>query len=37
MNPIWLENIIKEMASDIKDLKQIIAQGSKAPAPKKGK
>jgi hypothetical protein len=24
LNPIWLENIIKEMAQDIKDLKEIM-------------
>ena len=35
MNPIWLENVIKEMSQDIKDLKQIIAQMSKAPTKKK--
>lgn len=37
MNPIWLENIVKEMAADIKDLKQIIAQLSKAPLKDKKK
>ena len=24
LNPIWLENVIKEMAQDIKDLKEIM-------------
>ena len=24
INPIWLENVIKEMAQDIKDLKEIM-------------
>ena len=24
LNPVWLENIIKEMAQDIKDLKEIM-------------
>ena len=33
MNPIWLENIIKEMAQDIKDLKEIMKAVS--PPPKK--
>lgn len=25
MNPIWLENIIKEMAQDLKDIKEELA------------
>ena len=31
MNPIWLENIIKEMAQDIKDLKEIMKAVSPPP------
>lgn len=26
MNPIWLENIIKEMAKDIKEIKEMLAK-----------
>jgi len=39
MNPIWLENIIKEMSQDIKDLKEIIKAVSKTSTTntKKGK
>ena len=33
INPIWLENVIKEMAQDIKDLKEIMKAVS--PPPKK--
>ena len=33
LNPIWLENVIKEMAQDIKDLKEIMKAVS--PPPKK--
>jgi len=33
LNPIWLENIVKEMAQDIKDLKEIMKAVS--PPPKK--
>jgi hypothetical protein len=31
INPIWLENVIKEMAQDIKDLKEIIKAVSPPP------
>ena len=31
LNPIWLENIIKEMAQDIKDLKEIMKAVSPPP------
>jgi hypothetical protein len=34
LNPIWLENIIKEMAQDIKDLKEIMKTVN-SPPPKK--
>ena len=34
MNPIWLENTIKEMAQDIKDLKEIM-KAVNSPPPKK--
>ena len=34
LNPIWLENIIKEMAQDIKDLKEIM-KAVNSPPPKK--
>lgn len=39
MNPVWLENIIKEMSQDIKDLKEIIKAVPKTPTTntKKGK
>ena len=26
MNPIWLENIVKEMAKDLKDIKEQLAK-----------
>jgi hypothetical protein len=32
LNPIWLENIIKEMAQDIKDLKEIMKAVSPPPS-----
>ena len=32
LNPIWLENIIKEMAQDIKDLKEIMKSVSPPPS-----
>jgi len=31
LNPVWLENIIKEMAQDIKDLKEIMKAVSPPP------
>lgn len=31
LNPIWLENVIKEMAQDIKDLKEIMKAVSPPP------
>mgnify|MGYP003653384600 FL=1 len=31
INPIWLENVIKEMAQDIKDLKEIMKAVSPPP------
>ena len=31
INPIWLENVIKEMAQDIKDLKEIMKAGRPPP------
>ena len=31
INPIWLENTIKEMAQDIKDLKEIMKAVSPPP------
>ena len=31
LNPIWLENVIKEMAQDIKDLKEIMKTVSPPP------
>ena len=34
LNPIWLENVIKEMAQDIKDLKEIMKTVN-SPPPKK--
>jgi hypothetical protein len=34
LNPVWLENIIKEMAQDIKDLKEIM-KAVNSPPPKK--
>ena len=37
INPIWLENVIKEMAQDIKDLKEIMKAVSPPPATKKTK
>jgi hypothetical protein len=35
MNPIWLENVIKEMAQDVKDLKEIMKVVSKSDKKKK--
>jgi hypothetical protein len=35
MNPIWLENVIKEMAQDVKDLKEIMKVVSKSDKQKK--
>ena len=35
INPIWLENVIKEMAQDIKDLKEIMRAVNQSPPPKK--
>jgi hypothetical protein len=32
LNPIWLENIVKEMAQDIKDLKEIMKAVSPPPS-----
>ena len=26
MNPIWLENIIKEIAKDVKEMKEMLAK-----------
>jgi len=37
INPIWLENVIKEMAQDIKDLKEIMKAVSPPPSTKKTK
>jgi hypothetical protein len=34
LNPIWLENVIKEMAQDIKDLKEIMKAVSPPPVKK---
>jgi len=34
INPIWLENVIKEMAQDIKDLKEIMKTVN-SPPPRK--
>jgi hypothetical protein len=33
INPIWLENVIKEMAQDIKDLKEIMRAVNQSPPP----
>jgi len=33
LNPIWLENVIKEMAQDIKDLKAIMKAVNQSPPP----
>ena len=35
INPIWLENVIKEMAQDIKDLKEIMRAVNQSPPPRK--
>ena len=37
LNPVWLENIIKEMAQDIKDLKEIMKAVNSPPPTKKTK
>ena len=37
INPIWLENVIKEMAQDIKDLKEIMKAVNSPPPTKKTK
>ena len=37
LNPIWLENIIKEMAQDIKDLIEIMKAVNSPPPTKKSK
>ena len=37
IKPIWLENVIKEMAQDIKDLKEIMKAVNSPPPTKKTK